>query len=144
MKIPNRGKMGIGAGLWPVLLLLALTGAPAAELSASSWEPGWLSPQDTLLLHTYPDPRLAPLESVFAPHGGILVRTRGCLECHRLGEQGARDGVNLQGVGRRLNAEAIERLLLDPHEINTEASMLRPPLTRAEVASIADFLAQLR
>ena len=144
MKMPGRGKHRIAAGAWPALMLVALARAPAGEPAASSWAPEGPSPQDTMQRHTYPDPRLAPLEPMLPPHGGILVRTRGCLECHHLGDQGARNGVDLSGVGRRLNAEAIERLLLDPHDVNTEAAMLRPPLTRAEVTAIAEFLAWLR
>ena len=144
MKLPDRGDKWIRAGLWPVLLVAALAGAPTTEPSASPWDPDGLSPQDTLLLHTYPDPRLAPLESILPPHGGILIQTRGCLECHRLGDRGARNGLDLSRVGRRLNAIAIERLLMDPHGVNTEATMLRPPLTQAEVSAIADFLVQFR
>jgi cbb3-type cytochrome oxidase cytochrome c subunit len=74
--------------------------------------------------------------------GGVLVRTRGCLECHRLGEQGPRAGVDLYGAGRHLSAEAIERLLLYPQEVNPEATMPQPTLTRAEAQTIADFLAR--
>jgi hypothetical protein len=144
MKTPGRGKHRIAAGVWPVLLLVALARAPAGEPAAHCWAPEGPAPQDTMQRHTYPDPRLAPLEPILPPHGGILVQTRGCLECHRLGDRGARNGVDLSTVGRRLNAVAIERLLRDPHGVNTEARMLRPPLTKAEVSAIADFLARLR
>ena len=144
MKMPGRGEHRIAAGAWPVLMLVALARAPAAEPAAPSWAPEGPAPQDTIQRHTYPNPRLAPLEPTLPPHGGILVQTRGCLECHRLGDRGARNGVDLSTVGRRLNAAAIERLLLDPHGVNTEATMLRAPLTRAEVLSIAEFLSRFR
>jgi len=144
MKMPGPGKHWIDAGVWPLFLLVAFARAPAGEPAGSSWAPEGPAPQDTMQRYEYPDPRLAPLEPTLPPHGGILVQTRGCLECHRLGDRGARSGLDLSGVGRRLNAVAIERLLKDPHGVNTEASMLRPPLTKAEVTAIAEFLARLR
>ena len=144
MKTPAEGNTRRAAGVRALLLLAVFAVAAEGAPSASSWASGGLSPQDFLLRHNYPDPRFAPLEPGLPPHGGILVRTRGCLECHRLSEQGARGGVDLSGVGRRLNAEAIERILLDPQGFNPQATMLRPPLTRAEVIAITEFLTWLR
>ena len=50
---------------------------------------------------------------------------------------------DLSNVGHRLNAEAIERLLLHPRDVNPEASMPDPPLTRGEALAIAEYLSQL-
>jgi hypothetical protein len=90
-----------------------------------------------------PAPR-SPLEANLPPSGGFLVRTRGCLRCHSLGEQGARGGPDLSNVGRRLNAEAIERLLMHPRDVNPDATMPDPPLTRGEVLAIAEYLSQVQ
>ncbi len=143
MKTPGKGKQRIAAGLWAMFLLAALAWAPAGTGPASSWATDPRSPED-VLRHKYPEPRFAPPEPALPPHGGVLVRTRGCLECHRFGEQGPRAGVDLYGVGRHLNAETIERLLRDPQGVNPGATMPGPDLTRAEALTIAEFLSRLR
>lgn len=52
--------------------------------------------------------------------------------------------MDLSRVGRRLDAETIERLLRQPREVNPDATMPTPPLTRDEAFSIAAFLSRLR
>jgi hypothetical protein len=101
------------------------------------------APED-YLRHKYPVPQLRLPEPNLPPSGGVLVRTRGCLACHILGEQGDRGGVDLSRVGRRLNAEALERLLLHPRDVNPEATMPGPPITPGEALAIAEYLSQLQ
>jgi hypothetical protein len=133
----------MAVGLWSVLVLAAFAWAPSAPDPASASATDPRAPAD-FLRHNYPEPRLAPLEPAPPETGGMLVRTRGCLECHRFGDQGARAGVDLYGVGRHLSPETIERLLLHPQEVNPDAIMPQPALTRAEALTIAKFLGRLR
>lgn len=129
--------------LWHCLVLAALVWAPAAMGPASAWAVDQMSPQD-FLRHKYPEPPVAAPEIPLPPYGAVLVRTRGCLECHRFGDQGSRSGVDLSRVGHRMDAEAIDRLLRHPREVNPEASMPAPDLTRDEAFATAAFLARLR
>lgn len=123
-------------------------------MAAVSWAlqpggpaPSWAGDQQTpgeILRHKYPEPRLALPEPRLPPLGGVLVRTRGCLECHRVGEQGTQHGVGLYNVGRRLTAEDIGRRLADPKAADPAATMITPALTRAEALVIAEFLSRPR
>jgi hypothetical protein len=126
-----------------MLLLATFAWAPAGAGPLASWATELRSPAD-FLRHNYPEPQPVLPQPPIPPTGGVLVRTRGCLECHRLGVQGPRAGVDLYAVGRHMSAETIERLLLDPREVNPEATMPQPALTRAEALVIAKFLARLR
>ena len=143
MKRPEEPKQRAAVGLWAVLLLAAFAWARAEMGPASSWAGEDPSPQE-ILRHMSPEPRLPFPEPDLPPSGSMLVRAHGCLECHRLGGEGHPGGVDLYNVGRRLNAEAIERLLQHPREINPEATMPTPPLTRGEALAIAEFLSWLR
>ena len=116
MKATRREHRSMAAGLSAVLLLAAFAWATAGSGPAASWATEPRAPAD-FLRHNYPEPRFGPPEPALPPTGGMLVRTRGCLECHRLGEQGPRAGVDLYGIGRHLSAETIERLLLRPPEV---------------------------
>jgi len=138
----SRGK-GRAAKPWALVLFAALSWALAATGAASPWTNEGATPED-FLRRKYPAPQVALPEPDLPPTGGVLVRTRGCLACHTLGEQGARGGVDLSRVGRRLNAEALERLLLHPRDVNPEATMPSPPITPGEALAIADYLSRLQ
>jgi len=125
------------------VLLAALVLTPVAMGPVPSWAGDQISPQE-FLRHKYPEPPVAAPELQLPPYGGVLVRTRGCLDCHRFGDQGSRNGVDLSRVGRRLDAETLDRLLRHPREVNPEATMPAPPLTRDEAFTIATFLFRLR
>ena len=131
------------AGLWGILLLVALAW-PLVETGPGAPRAGHGGTAEEILRHKYPEPPLALPRPNLPPTGGALVRARGCLACHRLGEEGARAGVDLSRAGRRYGAESIERLLRHPRQVNPDATMPDPQLTRAEALIIADFLARLR
>lgn len=133
-----------GRGAWPrALLLLATLSWALATTGVASSRAGDVATPEDFLRHKYPVPQLPLPEPNLPPSGGVLVRTRGCLACHTLGEQGGRGGVDLSRVGRRLNAEALERLLLHPRDVNPEATMPSPPLTPGEALAVAEYLSQL-
>jgi len=143
MKATRREHRRIAAGAWVMLLLATFAWAPAGSGPAASWATEPRTPAD-FPRHNYPEPRPALPEPTLPSTGGVLVRTRGCLACHRLGEEGPRAGVDLNGAGRHLSAWTIERFLLQPQAVNPEATMPRPALSPAEAQTIADFLARLR
>ena len=128
----------------PRIFLLAALVCTLVAIGPESSRAGDPFPPQDFLRHKYPEPPVAAPELQLPPYGGVLVRTRGCLDCHRFGDQGSRNGVDLSRVGRRLDAETLDRLLRHPREVNPEATMPAPPLTRDEAFTIATFLFRLR
>ena len=48
-------------------------------------------------------------------HGKALFESKGCLNCHRIGEHGSRVAPDLSGVGARRKRADIERSIVDPN-----------------------------
>ena len=102
---------GCRGGLWAFLL-----GAAAA------WPPGDAGPTPSWAGEgPGVENRLA------RPRGDELLRSRGCVNCHRLGEEGNPDARDL---------------LRNPQDVNPGATMPSQPLTRWEAVAIAEFLSR--
>jgi cbb3-type cytochrome oxidase cytochrome c subunit len=97
-------------------------------------------------------PRIAPVRPVEAdkknppPDGLTLVRSLGCLACHKLGdlgECGPYGGGDLSKIGAKRTADWIYTWLFQPDRINPERTMPQFELTPTERSQIAIALAQL-
>lgn len=119
--------VGQRGGLWAFLLAAFAVWPPGGAGPTPAWAGEGARLEDRM-------PR---------PPGGELLRSRGCLDCHRLGEKGNPRGVDLYNVGRHLDDAAIERLLRHPQDVNPGATMPSPFLTRWEALAIAAFISRL-
>lgn len=68
--------------------------------------------------------------------GETLFKEKGCLDCHRLGDQGGDFGPPLDGVGTRQSSEQLRQFLLNP-----PPAMQFLKLTAGEAEALAAFLA---
>jgi nitric oxide reductase subunit C len=72
-----------------------------------------------------------------------LTVNRFCLACHTIGGVGGREGPNLTTVGRKLDARAIERRMINPKAEQPDAEMpaFAGKLTPDEIREVARWLA---
>jgi len=79
--------------------------------------------------------------------GRQLFEKNKCLLCHKLDGKGGTLSVPLDGVADRLDAEAIDRVLLDPEtalkDSKAKVKMPRFPLTDDEIAALVAYLRTL-
>jgi ubiquinol-cytochrome c reductase cytochrome b subunit len=95
---------------------------------------------------------LTRMRSTAPPHvdpreaGILIIINRECLECHTIGGVGAREGPDLSGVGGRLGADAIERRITNPNDVQEDAMMpaFGGTLAPGEIRAIAEWLARRR
>lgn len=93
------------------------------------------------LQHPQPAPASMPTQPPASPSGQAVFAQAGCLACHRLGDSGNNGpGPDLTGVGRRLNATAIRRALVNPTAPMPSYGALNGPDLRA----LVNYLAHLR
>lgn len=74
-----------------------------------------------------------------------LVNALGCKGCHSLGENGGNLGPDLNTVGRRLDAEAIRRQIVNPR--GSYAASMMPAydhLPTDDLEALVDYLKSLR
>ncbi|MCA9053150.1 MAG: hypothetical protein KDA75_04900, partial [Planctomycetaceae bacterium] len=97
-------------------------------------------------------PRIVPLREEKpdkknpTPDGLTLVRSLGCLACHKLGEEGSSSpygGGDLSHVGGKRTADWLYTWLLQPDRINPERTMPHFKLSPIERSHIAASLARL-
>lgn len=97
-------------------------------------------------------PRIAPLRPAEAdkksppPDGLMLIRSLGCLACHKLGELGTTGpygGGDLSHIGAKRTGDWIYTWLFQPDRINPERSMPQFQLSPTERSQIAAALAEL-
>lgn len=89
----------------------------------------------------HPQPAPVPAKPPGSPSGQAVITQAGCLACHRLGDSGNDGpGQNLTGLGKRLNATAIRRALVDPTAPMPSYRSLSGPDLRA----LVNYLAHLR
>ena len=48
--------------------------------------------------------------------GTTLVETKGCFDCHRIGERGSRLGPDLSDIGSRRTPDRLQQALINPDE----------------------------
>jgi mono/diheme cytochrome c family protein len=93
------------------------------------------------LRHPQGAPAPLPTKPPGSPSGQAVLAQAGCLACHRLGDSGNNGpGQNLTGLGKRLNANAIRRALLNPTAPMPSYQSLSGPDLRA----LVNYLAHLR
>lgn len=104
------------------------------------------------LWHINQPPRIVPLRPVEAdkknppPDGMTLIRSVGCLACHKLGEFGASGpygGGDLSHIGGKRTGDWLYTWLAQPDRINPERRMPVIKLTPTERTQIATALAAL-
>lgn len=83
-----------------------------------------------------------------AAKGKTLFASSGCTACHTIGGQGGKIGPDLTAVGSRLTQAQIEAQVTNPKQrptpytqITSGAVMPKLPLTAAQIADIAAYLA---
>lgn len=81
-------------------------------------------------------------ESNIGP-GRRLFETRGCLGCHRIGDEGNRHAPNLSRVGEKVRYEYLANWVAAPHEVDPETEMPFLNLQREDAAKIAAYLSTL-
>ena len=117
---------GCRGGLW-AFLLEAAAAWPAGDAGPT---PSWAGE----------GPRVE--NPLARPQGDELLRSLGCVNCHRLGEKGNPGPRDLYSVGRHMDDAAIERLLRHPQDVNPGATMPSQSFTRWEALAIAEFLSR--
>ena len=82
-------------------------------------------PADTVLLRVY---------TVLAKH---------CMECHKIDGAGGTDGPDLTHAGEKLDADTIERRMIDPKQVKTDAEMpaFGDKLSLEDIRAVAGWLA---
>jgi mono/diheme cytochrome c family protein len=82
-----------------------------------------------------------------------LLRNNQCLVCHRLGEEGGPIGPPFDGIGARLDADALRRAILDPNAdtakgyeavAGTMPTTFGQQLTAAQLEALVGYLATLK
>jgi putative heme-binding domain-containing protein len=78
----------------------------------------WLLLGGLALIAQAPQVEVPPGDSA---RGQALVRSSGCLDCHRIGDQGSRFGPNLSDIGtRRVPARLLQALTVPDEEVLSE------------------------
>ncbi len=70
--------------------------------------------------------------------------TQLCMACHKLGGTGGVVGPALDGVGKKYDAEYLDRWLKDPPSVKAGTTMPKLPLTDNERQELVRFLASLK
>jgi putative heme-binding domain-containing protein len=73
----------------------------------------WLALGSLALMAQAPQAEVPPGD---ASRGQALVKSSGCLECHRIGDQGSRFGPNLSDIGTRRTPPRLQQALIAPDE----------------------------
>jgi nitric oxide reductase subunit C len=73
-----------------------------------------------------------------------LIFNQMCVACHSLGGRGGAVGPALDGVGSRLDKEAIIKRLTDPATVQADAKMPKLPLTKENIVELSAFLSELK
>jgi cytochrome c2 len=74
-----------------------------------------------------------------------LINSLGCKGCHKLGGDGGTLAPAFEGVGTRLEAEAIRRQLVNPKEVNPKTMMpAYAHLPEKDLKALVDFLKSLK
>ena len=77
--------------------------------------------------------------------GAALVKDKGCLACHRIGEIGSSAGLALEKVGSKYDKETLARYVVEPKKVNPNSAMPEQPnIQPLEARQIAEFLAGLK
>ncbi|MFQ5719258.1 MAG: c-type cytochrome [Acidobacteriota bacterium] len=74
-----------------------------------------------------------------ADQGRRLFRTSFCIACHSVDGRGANEAIDLARVGSKLNARAIERLLMDTHAAAPGSPMPQYRFTARQVADLTSY-----
>lgn len=101
----------------------------------------WITLSLTLALGLAACASQAPLTDPVA-RGKRDFQTKGCMRCHRLGDEGSEygPGPNLTMVGFRKSSAWIARWLANPHDWNPKTLMPNLHLTTQQISDLADFL----
>jgi mono/diheme cytochrome c family protein len=93
-----------------------------------------------------PVPKVKDTRKDPLPEGDLLLRSVGCLACHRageLGESGPYGGGDLSRIGAKRSRDWLHTYLGDPGRLNPHARMPAFKLSTAERAQLAGELARL-
>lgn len=89
-------------------------------------------------LATLSSPALAAEDA----RGRELVNSLGCKGCHKIGGSGGAVGPALDGVGKRLSAEQIQKKIVDPKSVNPKSTMPSyKHLPPADIKALVGYLA---
>ena len=89
---------------------------------------------------------VSPAPAAFdAAHAKEIIKSQGCLGCHRIAGSGGTFGPALDGVGKRLSAKQIRTKLLDPKSSNPNSAMPSfGQLPAKDLAAVVEYLEQLK
>ncbi len=79
------------------------------------------------------------------PLGAALFKEKLCIACHSLKGVGGSAGIPLDDVGKRYDAEKLEKYIRNPKSVDSGSDMpAQKQLSQAELEDISDFLAKLK
>ncbi len=80
-----------------------------------------------------------------AAKGEELVKSLGCMGCHKIGDSGGSIGPALDKVGKRLEEAQIRKQLVDPKADNPKSMMPSyQRLSATELDALVDYLESLK
>lgn len=79
------------------------------------------------------------------PRGRELAGSLGCIGCHKIEGKGGSVGPALDGVGKRMSADQIQKILVDPKAKNPKSSMPSyKHLPQEDLKALAGYLSSLK
>ena len=79
------------------------------------------------------------------PLGAALFKEKLCIACHSLKGVGGEDALPLDEVGKKYDAERLEKYIRNPQSVDRASAMpAQKQLSEAEIETLANFLANLK
>jgi cytochrome c2 len=76
--------------------------------------------------------------------GNEVFTTFGCMNCHKVGDEGGAIGPNLTTIGQSMTFDELKAFIKDPKSIKPNTTMPTPSLTDEQVQAVARYLSMLK